>query len=132
MKKFSSYSKRENRIIELGYFWHWGSIVITFLIPAITFWICNLLNTDPKAQGLLTSLSAGIIMVCIGAYEIIGTVLEFKHLLVSLQLATHIPFQNINPKRAWTKAEKRDYICIGTIFLIIGLSIITISLVAIR
>ena len=126
MKKGPSYSKRERRIISLGYLWRWGSIAMIFLVPAIAFVICNLLNTEPETQGFVTFLAAGITMFCVGTYDIIGTVLEFRHILVSLQLASHIPFQNINPRRDWTKSEKREHIGAGIVFVILGSAIITI------
>ena len=126
MKKGTSYSKKERRVITMGYLWRWGSIVIILLIPAIAFGICNLVNTEPEIQGFVTFLSAGIAMFCVGTYDIIGTVLEFKHILVSSQLATKIPFQNINPRRGWTKSEKREYIGAGIIYIILGLAFITI------
>ena len=130
MKKGTSYSKKERRVITMGYLWSWGSIVIILLIPAIAFGICNLVNTEPEIQGFVTFLSAGIAMFCVGTYDIIGTVLEFKHILVSSQLATKIPFQNINPRRGWTKSEKREYIGVGIIFIILGLAFITIFTLA--
>ena len=127
MKKGTYYSKKERRAITFGYLWRWGSMVITLLIPAIVFGICNLVNTEPEIQGFVTFLSAGITMFCVGVYNIIGTVLEFKHVLVSLQLTRwHIPFQNINPRRGWTKSEKRENIGVGIILIILGLAIITI------
>ena len=130
MKKGTSYSRTERQVITLGYLWRWGSIVIMLLIPAIVFVICNLVNAEPKTQGFVTFLSAGITMFCVGVYDIIGTVLEFKHLLVSLQLASLTPFQNINPRRDWTKSEKRENIGIGIIFVILGLAVITIFALA--
>lgn len=131
MKKGISYSKKERQVITLGYLWRWGSIVIILLIPAIVFGICNLVNTEPEIQGFVTFLSAGITMFCVGVYDIIGTVLEFKHVLVSLQLTrSHIPFQNINPRRGWTKSEKRENIGVGIIFIILGLAFITIFTLA--
>ena len=126
MKKGISYSKKERRVITFGYLWRWGSIVIILLIPAIVFGICNMVNIEPKIQGFVTFLSAGITMFCVGVYDIIGTVLEFKHLLVSVQLASHIHFQNINPRRDWTKSEKRENIGAGIAFIILGLAFITV------
>ena len=126
MKKGTSYSKKERRVITFGYLWRWGSIVIILLIPAIVFGICNLLSIEREIQALVAFLSMGITMFCVGAYDIIGTVLEFKHILVSLQLASHLPFQNINPRRGWTKSEKREYIGVGIIFVVLGLAFITI------
>lgn len=126
MGKGTSYSRKERQVIRLGFLWRWGSIAMILLVPAITFVICNLLNTEPETQGFVAVLSAGITMLCVGTYDIIGTVLEFRHILVSLQLASHIPFQNINPRRDWTKSEKREQIGVGIIFVILGSAIITI------
>lgn len=127
MKKRSSFNRKERRAIMLGHLWRWGSIALILLVPAIAYGICNLLNTGAETQGFVTFLSAGITMFCVGVYNIIGTVLEFKHVFVSLQLASrHIPFQNFNPSRGWTKSEKRDYIFVGIIFAVFGLAIITI------
>jgi hypothetical protein len=63
-------------------------------------------------------------MLLVGVYEIIGTVLEFKHILVSLQLMRPAPFQNISPRRDWTKSKKKESITIGITFAVIGFSII--------
>ena len=128
MRKCSSFSRNERRVVTLGYLWRWGSIGIILLIPAITFGICNLLNMESETKGFVTFLSAGITMLCVGTYDIIGAVLEFKHILVSLQLASRI--QNINPRRGWTKSEKRESIGCGIIFLILGLAFITIFTLA--
>lgn len=127
MKKRSSFNRKERRAIMLGHLWRWGSIALILLIPAIAYGICSLLNTETETQGFVTFLSAGITMFCVGVYNIIGTVLEFKHVFVSLQLASrHIPFKNFNPSRGWAKSEKRDYIFVGIIFAVFGLAIITI------
>ena len=63
-------------------------------------------------------------MICVGAYEIIGTVLEFKHSLVSLQLTRHN--SSINLRKGWTKSEKREYIGAGIVFVVAGLASTTI------
>lgn len=125
MKKGTSYARKERQAITFGYVWRWGSIAMILLIPAIVFGICNLVNIEPQIQGFVTFLSAGIAMFCVGIYDIIGTVLEFQHILVSLQLARHTPFQDINPRRAWTKSEKRAHIGIGIIYVILGFAFIT-------
>ena len=125
MKKVSYYSRKERRTIRLGYLWFFGSIASIFLFPAVAFCVCNLLNLEPKTQILFAYLTLGITMFCVGAYDIIGTLLEFKHILVSSLLSLHTLFPNINPKRNWTKSEKRDYIIIGIVFVFLGVAIIT-------
>lgn len=126
MKKDSYYSKSERLTIKLGYLWRWGSIGIMLLVPAITFGICGLLDIESETQRFITFMSAGVTFFCVGIYDIIGTILGFKHILVSLQLATHIPFQSINPRRGWLKSEKKEQICVGIFFVIIGVAIIII------
>gem|GEM_PF-2093108 len=120
MKTGISYSKREKRAITLGYLWRWGSLAVLILLPALVFGICNLLNIEPKTQIYVTFLFAGITMLCVGTYEMIGALLGFKHLLVSLQLASHMPFQTVNPKRGWSKSERREVTGSGVIFVLLG------------
>ncbi len=126
MKKGTSYSKKEQQVITLGCLWRWGSIAIIFIIPAIIFGICSLFNIPGATKGYIACLSAGITMLCVAIYEIVGTVLGFKHLLVALQLTYNIPLKNVNPRKDWTKSEKREYIGVGIIFIILGLAFITI------
>lgn len=126
MKKGPSYSKRERRIISLGYLWRWGSIAVILIIPVIAFGICSLFNIPEQTKGYILFLSAGITMLCVAVYEIVGTVLGLKHLLVALQLTYHLPAQSLNPRRDWTKSEKREYIGVGIIFAALGIAIIII------
>ncbi|MBQ7374551.1 MAG: hypothetical protein IJW61_01070 [Clostridia bacterium] len=125
MKKGSNYSKREQRIILLGYLWRWGCILIVLLIPAITIGICQLFDVTVKIKGF-AALLFGISMLLVGVYDIVGTALEFKHILVSLQLMYRRPFPNVNPRRGWTKSEKKEYITIGIIFAVLGLLMIIV------
>lgn len=124
MKKYSSYSGKERRTIILGYLWRWGSIGMMLLVPAITLVICNSLRVSAEFRSLAGALAFGISMFCVGTYDIIGTLLEFKHVLVSLQLASHVP--HVNPRRAWTSKDKREYIGVGIIFVVLGLALVAI------
>ena len=126
MKKGSNYSKREQRIITLGYLWRWGSIVIVLLIPAIYIEICQLFGVTGRVHGFVGGLLFGISMLLVGVYDIVGTALEFKHILVSLQLMTRSPFPNVNPRKEWTKSEKKEYISIGIMFAVIGFAMIIV------
>ena len=126
MKKGSNYSKREQRIIALGYLWRWGSILIVLLIPAIYIGICQLFGVTGRVHGFVGGLLFGISMLLVGVYDIVGTALEFKHILVSLQLMTRSPFPNVNPRKEWTKSEKKEYITIGIMFAGLGLLMIIV------
>ena len=122
------YSKKQSRAITFGYLWRWGSILINILVPAIVFGICELLHLSLEVKGLATFLSFGITMLCVGTYDIIGAGFEFKHIIVSLQLATHIPFRNIDPRRSWTKSEKKESIGLGVVLIVVGLMITAITI----
>lgn len=126
MKKRASYSKKEQHIITLGYLWRWGSIAIILIVPAIVLGICELLTIEPETERFIVYMSGAITMLCVGVYEIVGTALEFKHLLVALQLTYHVPYHKVNAKRDWRKEEKREYIGVGIIFAVLALAAIVI------
>ena len=121
---------KEDRIIALGYLWRWGSIALMIIVPLTAFIICELLNVASRTLGIALFLSWGLTVLCIGAYQIIGTALEFKHILVSLQLATHHAL-NINPRRGWNKSDKKDGFGVGIIFVALGLSLLIFALLTI-
>lgn len=122
-------SKSENeRAIFMGYLWRWGSVALILLLPVFTYGICVFWGALPKTQQFCTMLAFGIGMLGMGAYEIIGSVLEFRHLLVSLQLTVHIPKDKLNSTRAWTKQDKKDGIGIGIIFAFWGTAMIIVTM----
>lgn len=132
MKENASHSKKgrrpiSRREITLGYLWYWGSIAMIFLLPVLAFGVGCLLGSEPKDRVLIAFFTMGITTFCVGAYNIIGTALEFKHLIVASQLGPHNP--TTTPKRAisgWTKSTKREYITIGIIFAFSGGLMITV------
>ena len=111
---------KEDRIIRLGYLWRWGSIALMILVPMTVFGICELLNASSNTVTISLFLSWGLTFLGIGVYEIIGTALEFKHVLVSLQLCSHHT-SNVNPRRDWNKSDKKTGFGIGILTAIIGL-----------
>lgn len=127
MKKGFYFSKRERRVITLGYLCRWGVLGIIFLIPTIVFQICKLFNMEPQTQGFITILSVGITILGYGIYNIIGAVFEFKHVLVALQLANR---RSANPRKNWSKSDKRENIGVGIIFAVLGLAIIILYTLA--
>ncbi len=79
-------------------------------------------------QGFISFLSFGIATLLVGMYEIIGTIFEFKHILVSLQIASlKNPLNSINPRKRWSKKQKTEGIGSGIIFAVLGLAIIVVA-----
>ena len=121
---------KEDRIIRLGYLCRWGSIALTILVPMVVFGICELLNASSNTVTISLFLSWGLTFLGIGVYEIIGTALEFKHVLVSLQLCSHHT-SNVNPRRGWNKSDKKDGFGSGIIFSVIGSAALVIGVLSI-
>ena len=121
-------SKKERKLVILGHLWRLCSIGIPLLIPFIMYQICQLSNTSSQMQGFIFLLSFGIGMLLVGGYDIIGVIFEFKHVLVSLQIASlKNPLNSISPRKRWLKKQKTEGICIGIIFAVLGLSIIVVA-----
>ena len=126
--KRSKPTAKDSYTITLGYLWRWGQIVIVFLIPTITYFICKLGAIPSETEGYAVFFAFGASFLCVGIYGIIGTALEFKHIHVALQLAYRT---TPNPQKSWTKAEKRESTAIGIIFTVLGSAIITLILLSV-
>ena len=119
MKKGTSFSKTERRALALGYLWNYGFWSIPFLTCIIASLICSLIKVSPEIQKRVPFLFLGMALIFVGLYDIIGTVLEFKHIHISAQLGDKLRYPN--PRRLWTNEEKKHYVFIGSIWAIIGL-----------
>ena len=124
MKRKSSTLRKERKIIRLGYLWRWGSVGLFLLVFFVTIAFC-----EKSILPRMLCLTLGITLVCIGIYHIVGTALEFNHLLVACQLAHAIfhvffifPDVDLNPRRDWTPSEKREFIGVGIIHTVVGLA----------
>ncbi len=125
MKRNSIYSKKELRIIILGYLFRWA-ILGMIIMPLIVGIICKTLNIEVGSQKFVTSLSFFIAIFLYGLYWIIGTLCGFKHILIAMQLAYHAPFQNLRPNDPWTPSERRESILCGALFAVLGLAAIIV------
>ena len=112
--KKTSYTQEELDIIRLGYLWGYGRLILGFIFPAIFSVVTQIFN---NIEYYWLYISWGSYILFIGIYDIIGALLEFKHVLVSLQLAYH---QKPDPRSTWTKSEKREYIFVGIFFVVYG------------
>ena len=129
-----AYSKTEQKTIRLGYLWHWGSIGAIVLLPFLSAGIAKFFGAIPEIQGFLFLFAFGITFLSSGIYQITGTALSFKHILVSLQIQKRGisgKRENPNPRKTWTKSEKRTSFSIGIIDMLIGTAFIIISLIAV-
>lgn len=90
-----AYSKNEQRIIRYGYLWHRGSIGGILLIPFLAAGIAKSCAAASEKQGFLFLFSMGILWFSCGIYQITGTALSFKHILVSLQIKNGVSQVNL-------------------------------------
>ena len=123
MKRKLSSLRKERKIIRLGYLWRWGSMGLLLLtIPATALF-------EQAISERIICLTFGTTLAFIGIYHIVGTILEFKHLLVACQIAltrSHPSLiccdVDLNPRRDWTPSEKRTFIGLGIIQTVVGLA----------
>ncbi len=128
MTKKSNYSKKELRIIIGGYIFRW-IIVLLMVMPTIVGIICATLNVEADTRKLITSLTFYGSVFLYGFYWIIGTLFEFKHIHIAMQLAYHAPFRNLRPYDPWDSSDKRESIICGALFAVLGLAaMIVVSL----
>ena len=129
-----AYSKNEQKSIRYGYLWHWGSIGCILLIPFLAVAIAKSCEAVSETQEFLFLFSMGILWLSCGIYQLTGTALSFKHILVSLQISKRGVTgkrEKPNPRKTWTKSEKRTSFSIGIIDILIGTAFIIISLTAV-
>lgn len=131
MSKHSRNNKSERRAILWGYIYRYSVIAVLFLIVGIVFAIGELFQIENL--GIILFLSLGITFILLGGHDIIGAILEWKYLLVSIQLYNrhYDSGDMINPRRAWTKYEKRQMIGTGIIGIILGIALTVITILAI-
>ena len=128
-----AYSKTEQKTIRLGYLWHWGSIGAIVLLPFLSAGIAKLFGAIPEIQGFLFLFAFGITFLSSGTYQTIGTALEWKHILIALQINPRhsASVSGPNPQKPWTKAVKRKGIALGIIDLVVGTATLIVSFIAI-
>ena len=120
-------TKNERRAVIFGYLWFFGSFVIVFLVPALAFALCNLFGVAGIAEVRIVYVSAGVAMICVGIYNIVGAALEFKHILVASQLFPKSRYRfDPDPRIAWTKKDKSEYIAWGATVVALGVAVILI------
>lgn len=121
-------SKAEHRILALGRLWRWGSIALILLVPVVVFCICNLLPIPAKNRDVAAALSAGLTLIGVGGYDILGAVRQFRHVLVALQLSrAHLPSQGVRPYAVWTAKDKKDCIGSGVLLIALGAAMLIFS-----
>ena len=129
MKARRPRTAQEDNLITLGLISRWGSIAFVSLAPTLAIAICNHTGAAPEIKRTAIFLSMGIAAILFGLYHIIGTLMEAKHLLVSLQLSYHVSTNKIELHRPWKRKEKREYILIGALSAFIGSALATVALV---
>ena len=124
MGKHSRHNKEDRRAIILGHI-HRHSILI---VPLIMVFIILILHKllQIKNAGDIMLFFMGISFIFFGCYDIIGTILEWKHILVSMQIFTHNR-DEINPSRSWTTYEKKQMIGSGIVLIVSGLAVIVLT-----
>ena len=124
MKNDLQRSSKDKKAILFGYLWRWLGIGSIVLIPMIATGICRLMQIPNEVQRVVWKWSLGGAMFFVGGYNLVGTLLRLKHLLVAAQLMAHVSLKDLDPNRPWTEKEKKDELTIGVILMAFGLAMI--------
>lgn len=135
MGKHSRYNRSERKILLWANIHRYSpilSILFSVLLFLFIYKIC-------KIENFILSCIPFFVICAVptlwGCYTIIGAILEWKHIRVSLQLSNnrHPAYWKdaVNPHRAWTPKEKRDMIGVGIISVILGIALIVMIILGI-
>lgn len=116
-------NKKARRLLFWGYFWRYGIIALTILLPAISFMILSYIGVL-KEYAYIVLFSFTIPFIIMGADYILAAIFKWPHILLVNQSANH---RKMNPYDLnWYDFSVKEFIVIGVILLVagIGLSII--------
>ena len=119
--------KKHKRLLFWGFFWRYGVIILTLLLPLLLVLIfkdTECLNgyMDVLFMG---TFSAGLCVM--GIAYLVGVICEKPFILLCEQLALH---SKMDPTcLSWEGFNKKEWIGVATIFLVLGLIGITYSVV---
>ncbi|MBQ8495937.1 MAG: hypothetical protein IJ489_00575 [Clostridia bacterium] len=124
MGKHSRHNKEDRRAIICGHLYRHAILIVPLIMVLIILIFDKLFQI--KNAGDIMLLFMGISFIFFGCYDIIGTILEWKHILVSMQIFSHSR-DAINPRRSWTMYEKKQMIGSGIVLIVSGLAVIVLT-----
>lgn len=120
--------KRKNRrkLLFLGWFFRYGIVILTFILPIISFLVCINIDSIKDYTGKISRIFFSIPLILMGIDYILGCILKFDHLILVNQSCKHL---EMNPNNLKWDVNKKEFIGIGIMFLTIGLLNLIIAII---
>ena len=120
--------KRNKRLLFLGFFFRYGLCIIAILVPFIFIIIGDILNKKDLFY-TIGFIFFPLSIIVMGLDYILACIFEWNHILLVNQSSNH---NKMNPNDLdFNDLNKKEFIGIGILFFILGVTILVIFLISI-
>lgn len=120
--------KKNKRLLFLGFFFRYGLCIIAILVPFIFIIIGDILNKKDLFY-TIGFIFFPLSIIVMGLDYILACIFEWNHILLVNQSSYH---NKINPNDLdFNDLNKKEFISIGILFIILGVAILVIFLISI-
>ena len=120
--------KKNKRLLFLGFFFRYGLCIIAILVPFIFIIIGDILNKKDLFY-TIGFIFFPLSIIVMGLDYILACIFEWNHILLVNQSSHH---NKMNPNDLdFNDLNKKEFISIGILFFILGVTILVIFLISI-
>ena len=120
--------KKNKRLLFLGFFFRYGLCIIAILVPFIFIIIGDILNKKDLFY-TIGFIFFPLSIIVMGLDYILACIFEWDHILLVNQSSYH---NKMNPNDLdFNDLNKKEFISIGILFIILGVAILVIFLISI-
>ena len=120
--------KKNKRLLFLGFFFRYGLCIIAILVPFIFIIIGDILNKKDLFY-TIGFIFFPLSIIVMGLDYILACIFEWNHILLVNQSSNH---NKMNPNDLdFNDLNKKEFISIGILFIILGVAILVIFLISI-
>ena len=120
--------KRNKRLLFLGFFFRYGICITAILVPFIFIIIGDILNKKDLFY-TIGFIFFALSIIVMGLDYILACIFEWDHILLVNQSSYH---NKMNPNDLdFNDLNKKEFISIGILFFILGVTILVIFLISI-
>ena len=120
--------KKNKRLLFLGFFFRYGLCIIAILVPFIFIIIGDILNKKDLFY-TIGFIFFPLSIIVMGLDYILACIFEWDHILLVNQSSYH---NKMNPNDLdFNDLNKKEFISIGILFFILGVTILVIFLISI-
>ena len=115
----------ERRLLFIAYFWRYGIIGLTFILPTILGIIFYNVESLNAYTPYVVFISAGIPLCAMGIDYILGCIFKWDHMILVEQSCYH---QKMNTYNLTWNVNIKEFILVGCVFLFFGICLILLPI----